>query len=236
MGGKYTQVGQSSDMQFMDPTGQYSNIMNASGQQGANYQSQMNQFLGPTASVTSSYDPEAAMRAFLGQADGLSNLVSGQNSQLQQSLNAIAQRQANLGGEAALASMPGLRNSGAAMAAYGQAYADPFAQAQAQLQQNQLQGTLGLWNQALGQYGDAYKSQGQFDLQGQMANQSTDAQYRSNMANLFGGLASGAYDRQAGMAQNASAWYQPQYQYQKGVWDYALDATQMGANVASIFA
>jgi len=189
MGGKYEQVGQASDMQRVGDV--------------AGYQSMQGRLDNMGRSLQGSLDPNAYMNQFMGQAGGLANLVSGQNSQLQQGLNAIAQRQAALGGEAALAAMPGMRNSGAGMAAFGQAYADPFAQAQAQLQQNQLQGTLGMWNQAMGQ----------------------NAQMQGNLQNLYGqnmGL-------QAGLAQDAVAWYQPQYEYRKGTWDKVLEgATALG--------
>ena len=202
--GKYEQVSDAGDMQWLDPTGNYAAQQANLGQLGTQYGAQLQ----------GSLDPEAYMNQFLGQQAGLANLVSGQNSQLQQGLNAIASRQAQLGGEAALASMPGMRNSGAAMAAFGQAYADPFAQAQSQLQQNQLQGTLGLWNQALG------------------LNAQQQAQRQSTLGNLYGNI----LGLQTGMAQDQSAWYTPQYEYQKGGWDYTMDAINTGANVASAVA
>jgi hypothetical protein len=105
------------------------------------------------------YDPNAYMTLFNSQAGGLSDLVNSRSGALGSTLEQIANRQSRLGGEAALASMPGMRNSGAAMAAFGQAYADPFANAQAQLQQNQLQGTMSLWEQAMRQNADNYNAQ-----------------------------------------------------------------------------
>lgn len=242
MDGTYKDIGNPNDMHFLDPSGQYNATMQNYGniansllgridnmsQNPFSYTSQYN----PQA-YQSTYDPEAYMRAFLGRADALSNLVSGQNSQLQQSLNAIAQQQAAQGGEAALANMPGLRNSGAAMAAYGNAYANPFAAAQAQLQQNQLQGTLGLWNQAMGNYADAYRTLEQARLGAYNTNNANQQflenlrfnaalqnnQNQQNYANAYANLASNLFGLQSGMLQNQSGWYTPTYTYEPGPWE-----------------
>jgi len=200
MAGKNEQVGSASDMQWLDPTGQFA------GQQ-ANLGNQNNQIMagmGQYGAGGNAFDPNAYMNQFLGQSAGLSNLVSGQNAPLQQSLNALAAQQASAGGEAALAAMPGAANSGAGMAAFGQAYATPFAQAQAQLQQNQLQGTLGLWNQAMG----------------------GNLQSRQGLQNLFGNT----QGLQTNMAGQQGMVYQPTYEYKPGLFDYV---TQGLGTVAS---
>lgn len=81
------------------------------------------------------------------------------------------------------------------MAAYGDAYANPFAQAALQTQQAQLGLTGQLWNTA---------------LQGNLASQQAlQAMYQQNM-----GL-------QTGMSQDQGMVYQPTYQYQPGFLDYA---------------
>lgn len=216
MSGKTSEVSSSKDYQFLDPTGNY-----AAGQD-----TMMNQYnqnagtMGQYASQAANYDPNAYMDQFMGQASGLSNLVSGENSQLQQTLNKLATQQASTGSEAALASMPGAANSGAGMAAYGTAYATPFAEAQAQLQQNQLQGTLGLWNTA---------------LNNNSSNQQYQASNYSGLAGMYGDQANTALSGYGQMAQGYGTWYQPTYEKKKGAWDYAMDVGNLGANVASIF-
>ena len=145
------QLGSPEDVQFQDLTGNWGSAygnLGAAAQQG---QAGMRDWEAYLRGLTpEGYDPNAYFTQFLGQSGQLADLVSGQMNPLTQSLNAVAARQAALGGEAALMAMPGARNSGAGMASYAQAYADPFAQAQAQLQQQQLQGTLGLWGNAMG--------------------------------------------------------------------------------------
>jgi hypothetical protein len=102
--------------------------------------------MGQYGSAGFAFDPNAYMNQFMGQQAGLSNIVSGQLAPLQQALNSQAARSAAMGSEAAMAALgPGTRNSGAAMAAYGDAYANPFAQAALQTQQAQLyQQNMGL--------------------------------------------------------------------------------------------
>lgn len=196
MGGKYENVANAKDVQFADPTGawdqQYGNLNNAiAAQQGT---------------AGGAYDPQAYMDQFMGQQAGLANIAQGATSQLGQQLNAIAARNAALGSEAALAAMPGAANSGAGMAAFGQAYADPFAQAAAQTQAAQLNLTGNLWNQAMGA-----------NAQNQMyANQAYQ--------NLLG------MGQQAGM--HTSGIVAPQYEYQKGFGDYMMDIGNMGVNLA----
>lgn len=99
------------------------------------------------------FDQQQYMRNFLSNEANLAQIAQGRTSALGQNLEAIASRNARLGGEAALAAMPGARNSGAGMAAFADAYASPFAQAAAQTQQAQL-GLYGdLAGQSMGQYG-----------------------------------------------------------------------------------
>lgn len=201
MGGKYENIAKASDVQFADPTGlnaQINNMLtNAYNQQAAT--------LGPTGA----YDPNAYMNQFLGQAEGLANMAQGATAPLGQMLSAIANREARLGGEAALAAMPGAANSGAGMAAFADAYASPFAQAAAQTQQAQLGLTGNLWNQAMGQNANAQQ------FAGQMA------------ANYLQGL--------QGQGQHASGIVAPQYEYKKGFWDYVMDVGNLGANAFGLF-
>lgn len=187
---QYTKVGSASDMQFADPTGQYA------AQQGnlANFLAQQNANLGNVS------DPNGAYNAFMGQQAGLANIAQGATAPLTQQLNAVANREAALGSEAALASMPGAAQSGAGMAAFGQAYADPFARASAQIQQAQLGLTGNLWNQAFG---------------GNYANQ-------QNLAGIYGNLAGNALGQQTQMAGQQGAMFMPQYQQEKNFWDYAV--------------
>lgn len=185
MGGKTTDVGNPSDYQFLDPTGQFMGGLNA-------FQNRYGQL---------SDNPNAYMDQFMGQQGGLANIAQGASQQLGQSLNANAAESARLGGEAALAAMPGQRFSGAAQAAFGQAYAQPFAEAAAQRNAAQLGLTGQLWNQAMGQ--NAANYQQQLGISGQ------------NYGSLAG---------QTGMV------YQPTYQYQPGVWDRLIQASQLASS------
>lgn len=215
MGSKTKEVSDPNDYQFLDPTGRYGAATDFMQNEYNQNASQMGQYAGQAAQ----YDPNAYMNQFMGQAEGLSNLVSGQNSALQQSLNAIAGRQANLGGEAALAAMPGAANSGAGMAAFGQAYADPFAQAQAQLQQNQLQGTLGLWNNAMGL---------------NAGNQQFQSQNYAGLAGLYGDQANNALSNYGQMAQGYGTWYQPTYEKKEGLFGTLGNLGQVAGGIGGL--
>lgn len=149
MGDKTVAVGEVGDTKFADPTG--------------NYGAAMEQFKSMFTGADGKFDPNKAFAAFQGQVPGMTQMVAGQTGPLSQMLNAQAQRSARLGGEAALSAMGG-PNSGAAQAAFGDAYANPFAQAASQVQQAQLgllapmmqqslQGQYGLMEQGLGNYG-----------------------------------------------------------------------------------
>lgn len=235
MGSKTKEVSSAEDYQFLDPTGKYAagqnfmqNQYNQNAQQMGQFGNQAMAGAAQGAAAANAYDPNAYMDQFMGQASGLSNLVSGQNSQLQQTLNAIAGRQAGLGSEAALAAMPGAANSGAGMAAFGQAYADPFAQAQAALQQNQLQGTLGLWNNAMGLNAGNQQADAQFGLQAGNLLAGT----AGNQANLYGGLAGQALGGYGQMAQGYGTWYQPTYEKKQGLLGGIGNAVSTGAGAA----
>lgn len=162
MGGQTKDVGKPSDYQFLDPTGQFMGATNRFGAQSA--------------------DPNSYYNQFMGQQGGLANIAQGASAQLGQSLNANAAQAARLGGEAALAAMPGQRFSGAAQAAFGQAYAQPFAEAAAQRNAAQLGLTGQLWNQAMGQ----------------------NAALQSGAQQLYGNLTS-----QTGMVYQPTYQYQP---------------------------
>lgn len=149
-------LGSPGDVNFIDPTGQYGaaleRMLSESNWMKDQFAASAGQGAPPIDVSGISYDPEAATRRFLASAPGISNLVSGATSSLETSLRDIARREATLGGEAALAGMPGLRNSGAAMAAYGSAYADPFARVVSDIQGRQLGLTGSLWGQSMADY------------------------------------------------------------------------------------
>lgn len=190
--GGYETVGSPSDVSFVDPTGQYAAGMDR-------FSNEANFMRGGLQQYAS--DPNAYMNQFLGQQAGLANIAQGATAPLGQSLSAIAERNARLGGEAALAAMPGARHSGAAMAAFGDAYASPFAQAAAQTQQAQLGLTGNLWNQAMG----------------------SNAGLQQGMANLYGGLYGQNLGQYGQMAQGMGSMYTPQYEYRKGFGDRMWD-------------
>jgi len=139
----YSEVGgpNSADkVKFVDPTGQYQN--------------QLNQQQGAFTDAQGKMDPNAAYNAFMGQVPGLANAVMGPTSQISQMLTAQAERNSKLGGEAALAAMPGGADSGAGRYAFGDAYGKAFSDAAIQTQQAQL-GLLSplLQGAQQGQYG-----------------------------------------------------------------------------------
>ena len=160
----YAQVGGSTDRvakdsAFLDPTGNYANAMSI--------------FKSMFTDANGSFNPEAAMNAFLGQTGGLTNAVAGATGPVSQMLSAQAARNAKLGGEAALASMPGGVNSGAGQYAFGDAYSKAFSDAAIQTQQAQLgllspllQQNLGsqydLMKQGMASYGQMASNQGEF--------------------------------------------------------------------------
>jgi hypothetical protein len=211
----YQTMGSPNDVQWLEKNpGTWDAMYAQLGDQSAEAKGNMGsweQYLRGLNLNTEAYDPNAYYNQFLGQSGQLADLVSGQMSPLTQSLNAVAARQAALGGEAALFAMPGARNSGAGMAAFGQAYADPYAQALAQLQSAQLQGTLGLWGNALG-----LNSSGQ-QFKTAQANQAAQAQYAQQMqaaqqmAAMYGNLYGQFSGQQAGMASDQMAMWQPTY-------------------------
>ena len=84
--------------------------------------------------------------------------VAGLSGPLQQTLSGIARYQANnaLNATASNFANQGALGSGAAAQAFGQALANPFAQAQAQLQQGQLQAGSGALGQLMGLSGQSY--------------------------------------------------------------------------------
>ena len=205
----YDTVGNPNDTNFVDPTGNYAaqqgNLNNALAQYGQGF--------GQAANYQQQYDPNAAYNQFMGQSGGLANMAQGATAPLTQSLNAVANRQAALGGEAALAAMPGGSQSGAGMAAFGQAYADPFAQAQAQIQSKQLDLTGSLWGQAFGGAQSAEQQQQALASQNNQAN-----------LNAYGNLLNSLYGQQTSMAQGQGSMWSPQYVQNKNFWDYAVPA------------
>lgn len=246
-GGKTKNVNKASDYDFYDAGGRFGQTYDQFSNE-ANFMKQgMGQFANQVGNVGAqnvqgNYDPNAFMNQFNANQGGLVNAVQGANSPLQQSLNAIAQRQAAEGVNAQAQNFGnmGALNSGAAMAAMGEAASSPFAQAQAQLQQNQLQGSLGLMNNAMGQYGQAQQFGADLGLRGQMANQQAglqagmaNQQANLGLANLYGGLYG---QNMAGMGQLGSqsgTIVAPHYQYEPSAGERFRGAVGDWANIGA---
>lgn len=234
LGGRYEIVGSPEDFKFMQDinpaTGRsYFQDAIAAAQSGGQraregfqtaYGAAMER---PTDMTGQNFNRNAFMNNFLGNEGALAQVAQGRTSALGNTLNHIAARQARLGGEAALAAMPGAKNSGAGMAAFGEAYANPFAQAQAQQQAAQLGLYQNLAGQAMNQYGaneqfgtDLMK---QYDFQNALQKNA----YQDRAAQLASQLA-GQEQAYAGLegqlASGATQWYQPTYAAQKGLMDY----------------
>jgi hypothetical protein len=198
-------------------------------------------------------DPNAYMESWKGAQGDLFNTAFNATSPYAQAMNQVAQRQASLGSEAALAAMPGARNSGAGMAAFGQAYADPFAQAQV-AQQQLATGLYGdLSGRSMEQYARNHLTnadfqhqantnnagwQNQADLQNAgwsqqaaLANQAMSeayAQRQLTAGSMFGQNALGWGNIEAGLASDLNYIYEPM-----GLYDYLKDIGAIAAQAAS---
>jgi hypothetical protein len=191
-----------SEYQFADPTGQFQGGIDNAGQFQRFGQGMLQR------------DPQSFMNQFNASAAGLSNMVSGQMSPLQQQLNALAADQARRGAEAAGQAFgdAGALGSGAASRALGTAMATPFAQTQAQLGQQQIGLTGNLWQQSMGQYAQNQNLMNQ--LGSQMMGQGLQA--GSNMRGQMGGMVA------------------PQYEYMPGFMDYLSGAVGMAMPIAGV--
>jgi hypothetical protein len=198
-------------------------------------------------------DPEAFMQSWKGAQGDLFNTAFSATSPYAQAMTQVAQRQAALGSEAALAAMPGARNSGAGMAAFGQAYADPFAQAQV-AQQQLATGLYGdLSGRAMDQYGrnfiqnadwtqqanmqnagwqnQANAQNAGWTQQARMQNQAMEEAWRQRQlqaGNMLSTNALGWGNIEAGLASDLNYIYEPM-----GLYDYLKDIIAMGAQGAS---
>lgn len=154
----------------------------------------------------SNIDPEAFVNQFLNNSGSLSNAVTGVGSQLQQTLNSMAEKSSKdaLQAQGSQFGNKGALNSSAAAAAMGRAAAEPFAQTLAQTQQNQLGLTGNLWNQAMGGL-----------QQGNIA----AGQQAGNMAGLFANQAANAQNNLARLAPMQMTISQPQLEYQQTPWE-----------------
>lgn len=196
------------------------------------------------------FDPNQFMDQWLAAQSGIADVAMGASQPFGAALNQVAQRQAALGGEAALAAMPGGRNSGAGMAAFGTAYADPFAQAQVQ-QQGMMGNIYGnLSGQAMGQYGsnaqfgaglqqqanqfnaqnqqDMFKTNAGFTQQAKLQNQMMENAMRDRQmaaGNMTSAHTLGLGNLSAGLAAEQNYMYQPLSQFEI---DMAKEALEQG--------
>jgi hypothetical protein len=132
-GSGYNQLGSASDVKFTDPTGDFAKQL--SSLQGAS-------------------SGNSWMNDFIKSAPALESLA-GPDSNYANQLKGLAAETAKQGGEAALAAQGG-PNSGAAQAAFGEAYAQPFAQASADLTKQALGNVQSLYGSALQGYNTSY--------------------------------------------------------------------------------
>lgn len=230
----YEKVGNgAADYSMYDYNGNMQNAYNTMGNAYNSYNSQLGNYASNVGSVQSSYNPTSYMNSFLNSTSGLSNAVSGENSALQQSLNALAKKQAtaDVNTQAQNFAGMGALNSGAAAAAMGEASSNPYAQAQATLQQNQLQGTLGLYNNAMNNYAQGYQTQGAQNLQAQQANQNANL----NTMNMYGNLANSALQNYGALGSGFGTIVAPTYASQGGWGANLLSAAGSAANAYKTF-
>lgn len=203
--GKTKNVAKASDYAFVDPTGAFRGQMDQLGT--------MNDTA--YASMVNSLDPNSSFNAWLNQSGGLANAAQGATAPLTQSLNALAERQAQAGVQNAATQFNnmGAGRSGAANRAMGEAAITPFAQANAQIADRQLGLTQNLWNTNLNNL---------FGLQ-------------NTAASLYGNRANTALGLETQMAQEMGGMMAPQYQYQPGTWDRMKEGAQFAADIATPF-
>lgn len=203
--GKTENVAKASDYRFLDPTGAFRGQMDQLGTISDS----------AYAAMIQSLDPDSAFNAWLNQTGGLNNAVQGASSPFQQSLNALNERQAKAGIQAAATNFNnlGAGRSGAANRAMGEAAFTPFAQANAQIAN--MQGNM------LG------------SLMG--GNMSRLGSLQGLGANLYGNRANTALGLQTQMAQEMGGMMAPQYQYQPGAWDRMKEGAQFAADLATPF-
>ena len=202
--GKYENIANADDYSFADPTGRFMGQLDNFNEMASFGREGMQRFTD---------DPNMAFNAFMGQAGGLSDLAMGETSKLTGQLNQIASQQASEGIQhmGTQFAGQGARHSGAAARAMGEAASNPFAQVAAQQQQNQLNLTGGLWNQAFG---------------GQQQLQQLGAQ-------LYGGVYGQGMQGAGQMASQTAGLVAPQYEYQKGFGDRLGDVAGFGLNLAT---
>ena len=161
MGGSGPSHERVGEYQFHDPAGRFGQGMDAAQTMTSFGQDQFSQQM----------EPGAFMNRFQHEAEGMANLAQGATSPLQQQLNALAAEQSQRGLDMASTEMAGMGalHSGAAQRAMGQAMATPFAEAQAQIGQQQV----GLTGQLMQQAGQRQNLEAQLasQLWGQGAGQ-----------------------------------------------------------------
>ena len=181
--------------EIADPGGHFQGALDQAGQFQGFGAGQM----GRASHMLAQQDPNAFMNQFQQAAPGLANMVSGQMSPLQQQMNALASDQARRGAEMAGQQFAnqGALGSGAASRAMGTAMAQPFADVQQQLGQQQLGMTGDLWGQSMGQFGQA-QAQRQQQLMQQMGMgadmMGQGLQTQAGLAGQLGGLVAPQYD------------------------------------------
>jgi hypothetical protein len=129
----YNPVGDVSQTQFADPTGSFADQL---------------------AKLNAAGSDNSWMKDFMSSAPGLES-IAGPDSNYANQLKSLAADNAKTGGEAALAAMGG-PNSGAGMAAFGDAYAKPFAEASAKLTEQSLNNVQNLYGNAMQGYNQSY--------------------------------------------------------------------------------
>ncbi|NJL70588.1 MAG: hypothetical protein HC888_02690 [Candidatus Competibacteraceae bacterium] len=204
-------VNRTEDYDFADPTGNFANTLSQLASEWQNSRGQMTSSGDRSLSAAEGYDPNAYMNQFMNQSNSLNELVNGATSPMLAQLNALAADQARLGGESALAAMPGAANSGAGMAAFAEAQARPFAEVNAEMARRRMDMVGDLWNQSMG-----LNARGQYDD----AALASDA--ANNNANRFANLASLGLQGSQNMSSDTGAMTTPQYVTDPGFMDYLM--------------
>jgi hypothetical protein len=204
----YENVADVSDYSIYDPYGALSSAL----EQYGNLSS-----LG-LSGLTEYSDLNSAMNAFLGQASGIKDLVSGSTDSLASSMNALAETESAKALQTVASSYnaKGAGRSGAAYAASSEAAAQPFAQALTDLGTLQTELTGNLWNTALS---------------------GTQSQ-SSNLASLYASLLGSGVSGYGDLATELGGVVAPQYEYMQSGWEKftggAKDAASTGLTAAQI--
>jgi hypothetical protein len=185
---------------------------------------------GPTAVTNPGYDTNAYWQQTMGQQGAINDFVGQQMGQYRTDMSNLANLQSteagrNIAGQFAGA---GGARSGAAAAAMAQGMATPYAQANAQLAQQQGQMASGLLNNAMGLNAGQQQTAGQLGLGYRSLQSQQELGWANTQADIGSRLALGAGQQDLGWGQLGEQARQFDSNYGQQGWNMANQA-RLGA-------